>query len=193
MSLTYRRMILRWTSRPALASAGILLTSTLLIEVLYIDYMLARGLEGKTIQAGYLSLPYPYIPIIGVLMVLLTSWMHMARSRAFVKARPNIRLPESLMHLRMVEATFLLLTIFAGTLYIPYLLGSNWMILGLANLESTLPALRDSISGFYGGAVNIMGLPPVLKYGLSQVASCIIVVASASALSRRATGRVRAR
>jgi len=191
--LSLKRMVFRWTSTPSIISILILLTSTMLIEILYIDYMSARGLEYRILQAGYLKIPYPYIPIIGVLMVLLTSWMNLTRSKALVRAKPSVKLPSILMILRMFEAAFLLPTIFAVTLYLPYLVGSNWMILGLAKVEANLPALKEVTSRIYGSTVAIMGMPPSWKYGLSQALSCIIVVASTIILCRRIARRLRVR
>ncbi|MEM3048942.1 MAG: hypothetical protein QXK72_07020 [Candidatus Bathyarchaeia archaeon] len=191
--MSLKRMVFRWTSTPSLILIFTLLTSTVLIEVLYVEYMSARGLEFRVLQAAYLSIPYPYIPIIGVLMVILTSWMNLTRSKAFVRARPSVKLPSILMTLRMFEAAFLLLTTFTITLYLPYVVGSNWMILGLAMVEETFPMLKEVTSKLYGGTVAIMGLPPSWKYGLSQALSCIIVVASTIILCRRMGRRVRVR
>ncbi|MBS7625545.1 hypothetical protein KEJ51_00660 [Candidatus Bathyarchaeota archaeon] len=191
--MSLKRMVFRWTSTPSLISIFTLLTSTVIIEILYIDYMSARGLESRVLQAGYLSIPYPYIPIIGILMVIITSWMNLTRSKAFVRARHSVKLPSILMALRMFESALLIPTIFAITLYLPYLVGSNWMILGLAKVEETFPTLKEVTSRLYGSTVAIMGLPPSWKYGLSQALSCIIVVVSTIILCRRMGRRVRVR
>lgn len=194
MSIVPRRIVFRWTSAPSLASIILLIASTVFVEAFFADYSLARGLEYKSLGLDtYVEIPYLYLPFVGALAVMLSSWMYMARGRAVIQAKPGLPLPPTILPVRMFEAVFILSAILAGSLYLPYVLGSNWMLNSLYATAASFPALKGLVTWFYSGASTMMGLKPIWKYALSNSLSCMFVVATAFVVARRPTRRARPR
>ena len=194
MSTAPRKIVFRWISTASLISMLILAVSTILIQIYLTDYLMARGLEYRTYQlAQYLSIPYLYIPLVGFLAVMLFSWVYLMRVRSFVQAKPGVRLPSVIAPLRMIELASLLLAVLAGSLFIPYVLGSNWMLSNFFKTKSSIPALSGLYSSYYGAATPMMDLAPLWKYFISNMLSNIIVVAAALIMAHKAVRRVRLR
>jgi hypothetical protein len=194
LSIAPRRILLRWTSTASQLTILILTVSTLLIEVFFTDYLVARGLEYKTYQlTQYLTIPYPYIPLVGFLAVILFSWTYLVKVRSFVLARPGASLPKIILPIRMFEIAFVLLTVLACSLFMPYILGSNWMMHNFFNAKSSIPSLSGLYSSYYGAAPAMMMLAPLWKYFLSNMLSYIIVVVAALIMARKTARRARPR
>ena len=194
MSIAPRRVLLRWTSTTSLLTIMILTVSTLVIEIFFTDYLVARGLEYKTYQlTQYLTIPYPYIPLVGFLAVVLFSWTYLVKMRSFVLARPGAPLPKIILPIRMFEIAFVLLTVLACSLFIPYILGSNWMLRNFFIAKSSIPALSGLYSAYYGAIPAMMTLAPLWKYFLSNMLSYTIVVVAVLIIARKTVRRARPR
>lgn len=186
MSVVQRRIILKPTSPTSLISIVILLASTVLIEIYFTDYLKVRGLEFKSYQFAALpAIPYLYLPIIGFVAVMLSSWMYLARARLVVQAKPGVQLNSTILPARTFEATFVLMTIQVAALFVPYVLGSNWMLNELSSVTTIILGLRVLYLWFYGTIAPMMGLDPIWKYFASNAVSYTIIVAATLIMGRK--------
>ncbi len=194
MSTMQRRIIFRWTSTPALASILILVVATVLVEIFFIDYLAATGLEYLSYPLDSLpAIPYVYIPIIGFLAVMLSSWTYLTEARSFIRAKRGVAISYTIMPARMFEAAFILLAVLAAALYLPYILASNWMINNLFSLKQSSSAFAAPLSWFYSGASGAMDLSPIWKYVLSNLAAYIIIVVVVLVFASGSRRRIRTR
>jgi len=186
LSVVPRRIILKLTAPTSLFSIVILLASTVLIEIYFTDYLNVRGLEFKSYQFPALpAIPYLYLPIIGFVAVMLSSWMYLVRARLVVQAKPGVQLRSTVLSARTFEATFVLMTIQVAALFIPYVLGSNWMLNELSSVTTIILGLRGLYLWFYGTIAPMMGLDPIWKYFASNAVSYAIIVAATLIMARK--------
>ncbi|MEM3004672.1 MAG: hypothetical protein QXK96_05195 [Candidatus Bathyarchaeia archaeon] len=189
-----RRIVFRWTSTPSLVSIMILLASTAVTVAFTIEYLVMRGLEYRIHRLdASLTIPYLYLPLIGFLAFTLSCWMYLTRARANVVVKPGIRPPAEVMPIRMLEGVFLILTVLSGSLYLPYVFGSNWMLKNLTGMRAISSDLGNFVSWFYSRALLIMALPPLWKYFASSILSPLVVAVTVLAVARRPARPVRRR
>jgi hypothetical protein len=194
LSTMQRRIIFRWTSTPALASISILVVSTLLVEIFFVDYLAATGLEYLSYPVDFLpAIPYVYIPIVGFITVMLFSWTYLTEARSFIRAKPGGAIPYTIMPARMFETAFILLAVLAAALYLPYVFASNWMINNLFSLKQSSSAFAGPLSWFYGGASGAMDLSPIWKYILSNLTAYTIIVVIVLAFASGSRRHIRTR
>ena len=186
MSVVPRRIVFKPTAPTSLVSIAILMASTVLIEIYLTDYLMVRGLEFKSYQFASLpSIPYLYLPIIGFVAVMLSSWMYLARARLVVQAKLGVQLRSTILSARTFEATFVLMTIQAAALFIPYVLGSNWMLNEISSVTTLILGLRGLYLWFYGTIAPMMGVDPIWKYFASNAVSYTIIVAATLIMARK--------
>lgn len=186
MSVVPRRIVFKPTAPTSLVSIAILMASTVLIEIYFTDYLMVRGLEFKSYQFASLpSIPYLYLPIIGFVAVMLSSWMYLARARLVVQAKLGVQLRSTILSARTFEATFVLMTIQAAALFIPYVLGSNWMLNEISSVTTLILGLRGLYLWFYGTIAPMMGVDPIWKYFASNAVSYTIIVAATLIMARK--------
>jgi len=186
LSVVPRRIVFKPTAPTSLVSIAILMASTVLIEIYFTDYLMVRGLEFKSYQFASLpSIPYLYLPIIGFVAVMLSSWMYLARARLVVQAKLGVQLRSTILSARTFEATFVLMTIQAAALFIPYVLGSNWMLNEISSVTTLILGLRGLYLWFYGTIAPMMGLDPIWKYFASNAVSYTIIVAATLIMARK--------
>ena len=186
MSVVPRRIVFKPTAPTSLVSIAILMASTVLIEIYFTDYLMVRGLEFKSYQFASLpSIPYLYLPIIGFVAVMLSSWMYLARARLVVQAKLGVQLRSTILSARTFEATFVLMTIQVAALFIPYVLGSNWMLNEISSVTTLILGLRGLYLWFYGTIAPMMGLDPIWKYFASNAVSYTIIVAATLIMARK--------
>ena len=193
MSSVPRRIIFKWTSASSLFSILLLIVSTILIQLFLIQYLVDRGLEFKLFIIDGSTIPYLYFPLIGFVAVMLSSWMYITEKRAIILAKPGINIPIMILPVRMFEGTFILLAMLTGLLFLPYILGSNWMLGILFSIQSSIPALKTTITGFYGYFSSLMGLAPIMKYFFSNFISVLIIACTAIIIGRKSRRRIKRR
>jgi hypothetical protein len=93
----------------------------------------------------------------------------------------------------MFEGVFIILAVLSGSLYLPYIFGSNWMLNSLAAMKSSFPGLSGFVSWYYSGALVVMGLAPLWKYFLSSVLSLAIIAAAVLLIARKPARPARTR
>src|SRR5438094_9280464 len=94
------------------------------IEILYLEYMLARGLADETfsVSFGIASLPLSIALFLslGNAIVLLVLWMSVFESTAYVMAGADRRVCRLLYTPRVLMATTRVLVLFTLVLFSPY-------------------------------------------------------------------------
>jgi len=140
-----------------------------------------------------LAIPYLYFPMIGFLAVMLSSWMYLTEKRATILAKPGTNIPIMILPVRMFEAAFILLAMLTGLLFLPYVLGSNWILGILFSIQSSIPALKTAITGFYGTFSSLMGLAPIMKFFFSNFISFLIIACTAIIIGRKSRRRIKRR
>jgi hypothetical protein len=193
LSKVPRRIIFKWTSASSLFSILFLIASTILIQLFLIHYLVARGLEFKLFIMDGLAIPYLYFPLIGFITVMLSSWMYLTEKKATIHAKPGTSIPMMILPVRMFEAAFTLLTMLTGLLFLPYVLGSNWMLGILFSIQSSIPALKTAIIGFYGYFSSLMGLAPIMKFFFSNFISFLIIACATIIIGRKSRRRIKRR
>ncbi|MCW4042272.1 MAG: hypothetical protein NWE90_00940 [Candidatus Bathyarchaeota archaeon] len=193
MSKVPRRIIFKWTSASSLFSILLLIASTILIQLFLIQYLANRGLEFKLFIIDGLTIPYLYFPLIGFVAVMLSSWTYLTEKRATILTKPGTSIPIMILPVRMFEAAFILLAMLTGLLFLPYVLGSNWMLGILFSIQSSIPALKAAITGFYGSFSSLMGLAPIMKFFFSNFISFLIIACTVIIIGRKSRRRIKMR
>ncbi len=193
MSKVPRRIIFKWTSTSSIFSILLLTASTIMIQLFLIQYLVTRGLEFKFFIIYGLAIPYLYIPLIGCVAVILSCWMYLTEKKATIHAKPGTSIPIMILPVRMFEAAFILLAMLTGLLFLPYVLGSNWILGILFSIQSSIPALKTAITGFYGYFSSIMGLAPIMKYFFSNFISFLIIACTVIIIGRKSRRRIKRR
>ncbi len=193
MSKVPRRIIFEWTSASSLFSILLLIASTILIQLFLLQYLVNRGLEFKLFIIEGLAIPYLYFPLIGFVAVMLSSWMYLTEKRATILAKPGTNIPIMILPVKMLETAFILLCMLTGLLFLPYVLGSNWMLGISFSIQSSIPALKTAITGFYESFSSLMGLTPIMKFFFSNFISFLIIACTAILIGRKSRRRIQRR
>lgn len=193
MSKVPRRIIFKWTSTSSLLSILLLIASTILIQLFLLHYLVNRGLEFKLFIIDGLAIPYLYLPLIGFVAVMLSSWMYLTEKRATILAKPSTNIPIMILPVKMLETAFILLCMLTGLLFLPYVLGSNWMLGISFSIQSSIPALKTAITGFYESFSSLMGLTPIMKFFFSNFISFLIIACTAILIGRKSRRRIQRR
>ena len=193
MSKVPRRIIFKWTSTSSLLSILLLIASTILIQLFLLQYLVNRGLEFKLFIIEGLAIPYLYFPLIGFVAVMLSSWMYLTEKRATILAKPGTNIPIMILPVKMLETAFILLCMLTGLLFLPYVLGSNWMLGISFSIQSSIPALKTAITGFYESFSSLMGLTPIMKFFFSNFISFLIIACTAILIGRKSRRRIQRR
>ncbi|MCK5627565.1 hypothetical protein KAI23_06320 [Candidatus Bathyarchaeota archaeon] len=193
MSKVPRRIIFEWTSASSLFSILLLIASTILIQLFLLQYLVNRGLEFKLFIIDGLAIPYLYFPLIGFVAVMLSSWMYLTEKRATILAKPGTNIPIMILPVKMLETAFILLCMLTGLLFLPYVLGSNWMLGISFSIQSSIPALKTAITGFYESFSSLMGLTPIMKFFFSNFISFLIIACTAILIGRKSRRRIQRR
>lgn len=191
LSKVPRRIIFKWTSASSIFSILLLIASTILIQSFLIQYLIDRGLEFKLFMIDGLTIPYLYFPLIGFVAVMLSSWMYLTEKRTIIHAKPGTNIPIMILPVRMFETAFVLLAMLTGLLFLPYVLGSNWMLGIIFSIQYSIPALKTAITGFYGYFSNVMGLTPIMKFFFSNFFAFLIIACTAIIIGRKSRRRIK--
>ena len=172
---TYKRMFHRWEILRGWIPALIFAAIVIAIELLFFNYMVARGLpdESYTVSLGLVKIPLSiaFFLSLGNAIFLLVLWMTLFENTAYVMAGPDRRVRRVLYPLRMIRAAALVLTPFTIILFIPYVLESIWFINWIAGTS-----LQQSAISFYNWSIGFSQTDPSVKFVASQLAAAFTSV-----------------
>ncbi len=189
MSERYRRIVVRWKSLRGLSIGLLLALASVLISLLFVEYLSAYGLEDKVefVQIGTTSLPIHvlFLPLAGTALLFIFGWVYLVQETAYVRATPGPALEEKLLSIRMVKYAALVVAIFASSLFIPYLLGSALFLRFLGRVT----VFARFLEPYALQAIAVMSSFQVLnenwKYPLSLNLAALISVVLTLLIARR--------
>jgi hypothetical protein len=149
----------------------------ILIELLYLNYMIGRGLADTSynIPLGIVNLPLSISLFlsIGNAIVLLVLWMSVFENTAFVMASPERKVRRILYPVRMIRAAALVLAPFTIVLFTPYIIQSSWFISGISSLSTSIPSLKQTAINFYTWSFGIARTDASVKFVASQLSAAV--------------------
>lgn len=174
---TYKRMFHRWEILRGWIPAVIFATVAILIEVLYFEYMIGRGLADTSfnIPLGIAQLPLSIALFLslGNALVLLVLWMSVFENTAFVMAGPDRKVRRILYPLRMIRASALVLAPFTIVLFTPYIIQSPGFISWVSGLSNSVPSLRQTAINFYTWSFGVGRTDASYKFVASQLSAAL--------------------
>jgi hypothetical protein len=189
ISERYRRIAVRWKSPKGAIAGLILVLTSILVSVLFLEYMSVHGLEDRIefIQLGTLNLPVRImlLPSIGVALLFIFAWAYLVEETAYVKASLGPKQEGSLLSLKLAKYAALVTTVFTSSLFLPYILGSAMFLGFLGKMTGLLRFLEPSARSAVSTISSFSTLSENVKYLLSVNLSAFIVLAVTLLLARR--------
>jgi hypothetical protein len=174
---TYKRLFLRWGILRGWMPAIVFTAIAIAIELLYFNYMVSRGMidESFTISLGALKIPLSIALFLSLAnaIVLLTLWMTVFESTAFVMAGPDRRVRRILYPLRMVKTAAIILTPFSLVLFTPYIVESSWFINAVASFSTSVPSFSQTAVNFYTWSFGLARMDYSVKFIVSQLSAAL--------------------
>ncbi len=192
MAESYRRLFLRWEIIRGWIPAIVFAVVAIAIELFYFNFMVGRGLVDKqvAIPIGPWTLPLSVALFLslGNAVVLLTLWMSVFESTAYVKAGPDRQIRRILYPLRMVRVGTLVLTPFTFVLFVPYVIESGGFVAFVNSATNAVPFFRQSAIDFYNWAFGISQLQDSTRFLVSQLTAALVTVVIAAVQLWRVKG-----
>ena len=149
----------------------------ILIELLYLNYMIGRGLADTSfsVPLGIVNLPLSISLFLslGNAIVLLVLWMSVFENTAFVMAGPDRKVRRLLYPLRMIRAAALVLAPFTIVLFTPYIVESTWYISWISSLSTSIPSLKQTAVNFYTWSFGVARTDDYIKFVASQLSAAV--------------------
>ena len=169
MSEQYHRLFLRWDVLrgwiPAIFFAAICVG----LELLFFYNALNTGFVDKTVSIpiGSWSLPVSIALFLalGNALVVVTLWMNVFESTAYVKAGPDKQVRRILYPLRMIRTAALVLVPFTFILFAPYIVEANWFVNAVASLQTS--------KSFYTWAFSVSQIDGSTRFIISQMIAAL--------------------
>ena len=180
MSENYRRLFHRWEVLRGWVPAIIFALLSIGIELFFLEYLDGLGFVnlqvGVPIGAWSLPVSMALVVSLGVVVVLVSLWLSVFESVAYVKTGPSREVRRILYPLRMIRMAALVLTPFTFLLFIPYVLQSG-SFLDYATSTSGLQGLGTTL---YNWSLDVGQLDFSTRFILSQLIATFgaVVVAS---------------
>ena len=189
LSDRYRKLLVRWRSPKAVSVALVLILVSILISLLFIEYLSAHGLEDKVehIRLGTVNVPLRVLllPSVGIALLFVFAWAHVVQERAHIKAPPRPQQERTFITLKITKYAALTVAIFTTFLFVPYLLGSSLFLGFLGWLVSVAGFLEPYVLRGISSVSKAASLDENWKYPLSLNLAALATVVSALFLARR--------
>ena len=177
MNQGYRRFTLYQKNHSIIFFMLMLAITTIVIEIFFIDYMTNHGLENRlqwiTLSNWKFGIPILYLPIFGMVIVLLSSWKSIIERQYLKKVRVR-KLSNSSPFFNMFNSSISLLFVLCIFLFLPCILSSNWSLRKL--ITSEIPLVRAFSLTFYELFFSFMDMPIIWKFTLLQSSACLALV-----------------
>ncbi len=192
MAEGYRRLFLRWEIIRGWIPAIVFAVLAVAIELFYFNFMVGRGLVDKqvAIPIGPWTVPLSIALCLslGNAVVLLTLWMSVFESTAYVKAGPDRQIRRIVYPLRMVRVGTLVFIPFTFVLFLPYVIESGGFVAFVDSATGAVPFFRQSAIGFYNWAFGVSQLEDATRFLISQLTAAVVTVAIAAVQVWRVKG-----
>src|SRR5438270_13523680 len=143
MSEQYHRLFLRWEVLRGWIPAVIFAAICVGLELLFFYNALNTGFVDKTVSIpiGSWTLPISIALFLslGNSLVVVTLWMNVFESTAYVKAGQDRQVRRILYPIRMIRTAVLVLAPFTIFLFAPYIVEANWFVSAAPSIQSFMP------------------------------------------------------
>jgi len=138
---------LRWEVLRGWIPAIIFAAICVSLELLFFYNALNTGFVDKTVSIpiGSWNLPISIALslALGNALVVVTLWMNVFESTAYVKAGPDKQVRRILYPLRMIRTAALVLAPFSIILFAPYIVEANWFVNAVASVQAFKPTAES--------------------------------------------------
>jgi hypothetical protein len=169
----YHRLFLRWEVVRGWIPALIFAVVCVGLEVLFYYNALNAGFVEKivSIPIGSWTLPISIALFLslGNALLVVTLWMNVFESSAYVKAGPDKQVRRILYPLRMIRTAALVLAPFTIILFAPYIVEANWFVNAVASIQ----ALEPTTQSFYTWAFGVSLIDGATRYIISQMVAAL--------------------
>jgi hypothetical protein len=169
MSEQYHRLFLRWEILRGWIPAIIFAAICVSLELLFFYNALNTGFVDKTVSIpiGSWNLPISIALslALGNALVVVTLWMNVFESTAYVRAGPDKQVRRILYPLRMIRTASLVLAPFSFILFVPYVVEANWFVNAVASIQSS--------KSFYTWAFSVSQIDSATRFIISQMVAAL--------------------
>ena len=169
MSEQYHRLFLRWDVLRGWIPAIIFAAICVGLELLFFYNALNTGFVDKTVSipVGSWALPVSIALFLalGNALVVVTLWMNVFESTAYVKAGPDKQVRRILYPLRMIRTAALVLAPFTFILFAPYIVEANWYVNAVASIQTS--------KSFYTWAFGVSQIDGATRFIISQMVAAL--------------------
>ena len=173
MSEQYHRLFLRWEIVRGWIPAIIFAAICVSLELLFFYNALNTGFVDKTVSIpiGSWNLPVSIALslALGNALLVVTLWMSVFESTAYVKAGPDRQVRRILYPLRMIRTAALVLAPFTIILFAPYIVEANWFVNAVVSIQS----LKSSTDSFYNWAFGVSLIDGATRFIISQMVAAL--------------------
>jgi hypothetical protein len=164
---------LRWEVLRGWIPAIIFAAICVSLELLFFYNALNTGFVDKTVSIplGSWTLPISIALFLslGNALVVVTLWMNVFESTAYVKAGPDRQVRRILYPLRMIRTAALVLAPFTIILFAPYIVEANWFVNAVASIQAFEPTAQS----FYTWAFNVSQIDGATRFIISQMIAAL--------------------
>ena len=173
MSEQYQRLFLRWEVLRGYVPALILAAICVGLEILFFYNALNTGFVDKTVSIplGSLNLPFSIALALslGNALLIVTVWMSVFESSAYVRTGPDKRVRRLIYPIRMVRTAATVLAPFSIILFVPYVVLTS----GFANAVASIAASRSTTESFYSWAFSVSQIDGATRFVISQLTAAL--------------------
>lgn len=173
MAEQYHRLFLRWEVLRGYVPTLFFAVVCFGLELLFFYNATNTGLVDKSVSIPILSWSLPFSIAIAVsivnALVVVTLWMNVFESTAYVKAGPDRQVRRLVYPLRMIRTAAMVLAPFTILLYVPYIVEANWFVNWIVSVEF----LHSAALSFYNWAFNVSQLEGSTRFIISQLSATL--------------------
>jgi hypothetical protein len=173
LSEQYHRLFLRWEVLRGWVPAILFAAVCVSLELFYFYNALNAGLVDKIVSIPIASWSLP-ISIalflsLGNALLVVTLWMNVFESTAYVRAGPDKQVRRILYPLRMIRTAAMVLAPFSFILFIPFIVEANWYV----NWVSSIQAFQSTNQSFYNWAFSISQIDGAVRFVIAQMVAAL--------------------
>jgi len=166
-------LFLRWEIVRGWIPAIIFAAVCVGLELLFFYNSLNAGFVDKavSIPVGSWNLPISIALSLGLgnALLVVTLWMNVFESTAYVRTGPDKQVRRLLYPLRMVRTAAFVLAPFTILLFTPYIVEANWFV----NWIGSVQAFRQSAESFYNWAFSVSQIDGATRFIISQMVASL--------------------
>ena len=141
------------------------------LELLFFYNAVDAGFVDKSVSIPVFSWSFPFSIALALAMgnalVVVTLWMNVFESTAYVKAGPDRQIRRILYPLRMIRTAAIVLAPFTVLLFVPYIIEANWFV----NWVGSVQAFRGTAESFYVWAFSVSQIDGSTRFIISQLSA----------------------